>query len=721
VLLDDEVVAVLEFLSDRPAARDEELLETCEQVGTQLARVVSRQRAADALSAAIDAALESLRVKSEFLATMSHEIRTPMNGVIGLTNLLLDTQLDERQRQYAEGVHVSGEALLTVINDILDFSKLEAGKVELDYEDFEVRRIVEEVAGLLAPVAYAKDLELLAYCLPDVPQVLVGDSGRIRQIVLNLVSNAVKFTATGEVVTKVSARPVTDGEVRLRVEVQDTGIGIPQHSQERLFESFSQADPSTTRRYGGTGLGLAISQRLVEAMHGTIGFDSVAGTGSTFWFEIPLIVGAGRPEQAAARPPDLLTGLRVLVVDDNATNRMILESQLSSWQLTPDAVDGAAVALVRLREMAGRGVPYDIVVLDMCMPDMDGLELATQVSADPVLSGTRMIMLTSTSELDPADLLVAGVSEWLLKPVRSSDLYDRLLRLVAPPVSPEPVAPHSRLEVAASGTSRGRVLVVEDNPLNQLVAQGIVTTLGYDVDIVDNGAEALRSILHTSYAAVLMDCHMPVLDGYDATREIRRREGAGGRIPVIAMTAGAMNEDRERCLAAGMDDFISKPVTLAAVETTLAEWAVESRESPMAPDASTHTGDERPGWDDEPALDVNRITQLRQLGSMGGTDLLGRVVGLFDRDRTTSLSAIRDASVSRSVPALQEALHKLKGTSANMGANRVAALCRQLEEQAAGETDAVPDALVTGGQLDQLETELARAGEAIALAVGLPH
>jgi two-component system sensor histidine kinase/response regulator len=371
--------------------------------------------------------------------------------------------------------------------------------------------------------------------------------------------------------------------------------------------------------------------------------------------------------------------------------------------------------------MAGRGVPYDIVVLDMCMPDMDGVELATQVSADPVLSGTRMIMLTSTSELDPADLLVAGVSEWLLKPVRSSDLYDRLLRLVAPPVSPEPVAPHSRLEVAASGTSRGRVLVVEDNPLNQLVAQGIVTTLGYDVDIVDNGAEALRSILHTSYAAVLMDCHMPVLDGYDATREIRRREGAGGRIPVIAMTAGAMNEDRERCLAAGMDDFISKPVTLAAVETTLAEWAVESRESPMAPDASTHTGDERPGWDDEPALDVNRITQLRQLGSMGGTDLLGRVVGLFDRDRTTSLSAIRDASVSRSVPALQEALHKLKGTSANMGANRVAALCRQLEEQAAGETDAVPDALVTGGQLDQLETELARAGEAIALAVGLPH
>jgi len=715
VLVDGEVVAVLEFLSEQLSVLDEELLDTCEQVGTQLTRVVERQRAADDLAAARDAAMNSLRAKSEFLATMSHEIRTPMNGVIGLTNLLLDTQLDERQRQYAEGVHVSAEALLTVINDILDFSKLEAGKVELDYEDFEVRRIVEEVAALLAPAAYAKDLELLAYCLPDVPTVLVGDSGRIRQIVLNLVSNGVKFAAAGEVVTKVTAAPLDDGGVNLRVEVRDTGIGIPEQSRERLFESFSQADASTTRRYGGTGLGLAISQRLVEAMGGTIGFDSQVGVGSTFWFEIPLTVGTGPLGQALALLPDLLTDLRVLVVDDNATNRMILKSQLGSWQLRPDSVDSAPAALVQMRAMAEQGEPYAIAVLDMCMPDTDGLQLAQQISADASLSATHLLVLTSTSEVEPTALAEAGVSEWLLKPVRSSDLYDRLLRLMAPQIKSEPVAPASQRSFPVAAPSTARVLVVEDNPLNQLVAQGIVTTLGYSVDIVDNGAEALRAILHTSYAAVLMDCHMPVLDGFEATYEIRRREGGGVRLPVIAMTAGAMAEDRERCAAAGMDDFVPKPVTLAALESALTRWARPSVDDSRAPVLPPSTATDRPLWDQEPALDLNRVTQLRQLGSMGGSDLLGRVVGLFARDGESGLAAIREASLSHSVAGLHEALHKLKGTSANVGAKRVAALCRQLEDQSMDDHSTAT--LITPRQLDQLETELENANRAIAQAV----
>ncbi len=712
-----QVVAVLEFLSERAAAPDEELLQTCAEVGTQLARVVERQRAADDLAAARDAAMESLRVKSEFLATMSHEIRTPMNGVIGLTNLLLDTELDDRQRQFAEGVQTSGEALLTVINDILDFSKLEAGRVELDYEDFDVRRIVEEVALLLGPAAYAKGLELLAYCLPDVPAVLVGDSGRIRQIVLNLVSNGVKFAATGEVVTKVTAEALDQGGVSLRFEVRDTGIGIPEESRERLFESFSQADASTTRRYGGTGLGLAISQRLVEAMGGTIGFDSELGVGSTFWFEIPLTLGTDLPGHTMAVRPDLLTDLRVLVVDDNATNRMILKSQLGSWQLRPDVVDSAAAALVQMRAMAAQGEPYAIAVLDMCMPDVDGLELAQQVSADESLAGTRMIMLTSTSEIPSDSLTSAGIGEWLLKPVRSSDLYDRLHRLMAPPIRTVTLARNDPSDRVVRGPSMGRVLVVEDNPLNQLVAQGIVTTLGYAVDIVDNGAEALRAILHTSYAAVLMDCHMPVLDGYEATREIRRREGGGLRMPIIAMTAGAMEEDRQRCALAGMDDFVSKPVALAAVQAALAHWTQPNGAAPDLPapdpvEVGTAVETSEPVWEAEPPLDLNRIAQLRQLGSMAGTDLLGRVVALFARDGLSGLAAIRESVAAGSLDALHGALHKLKGTSSNMGANRVAALCRQLEERTQQDT-----AALTGEHLHLLEIELDRANKAICRAV----
>jgi hypothetical protein len=754
VLVDGKVVAVLEFRTYRSVSADDELLETCEQVSSQLSRVVERQRAADDLAAAIDAALESLRAKSEFLATMSHEIRTPMNGVIGLTNLLLDTELDERQRQYAEGVHVSGEALLTVINDILDFSKLEAGKVELDHGDFDVRRIVEEVAALLAPTAYAKGVELLTHCLADVPAVLVGDSGRIRQVVLNLVSNGVKFTAAGEVVTRVTTAALSPGRVALRVEVSDTGIGIAEQSRERLFESFSQADASTTRRYGGTGLGLAISHRLVKAMRGTIGFDSEVGAGSTFWFEIPLTVGTTLPEQPQELLPDLLAGRRVLVVDDNATNRMILESQLRSWQLRADTVDSAAAALVQLRAMAARGEHYGIVVLDLCLPDLDGLRLAELVSSDAALSGTRMIMLTSSSEFDPASLRQAGVGEWLLKPVRSSDLYERLHRLVRTPQPAEPVrspgrppersrpparAPAQEGQRAAAPLA-GRILVVEDNPLNQLVAQGLVATLGYAMDIVDDGAEALEAIRHTSYVAVLMDCHMPVLDGFEATRELRRREGGGRRLPVIAMTAGAMAADRDRCAAAGMDDFVSKPVTLAALRSALARLA-DAPAGDLSPSPAFTSGGPsgsgsvaspsvRSGWRDEPALDLSRITQLRQLGSMGGTDLLARVVRLFTRDAVTNLSAIREAVDSCSVTALHQALHKLKGAAANLGANRVAALCRELEDQTATNpapgTDprttpgvrTVPgDALVTHQQLDLLEAELELANEAIARAV----
>ena len=393
--------------------------------------ITERRRAAAALVQAREEAMESSRLKSEFLATMSHEIRTPMNGVIGLTSLLLDTELRHSQRQYADGVQAAGEALLSVINDILDFSKLDAGKVVLDLTDFDPRRLVEDVGALLAPAAFSKQLELVAYCLPDVPRTVRGDPGRIRQILLNLASNAVKFTAEGEVAISVKSLPLADGQVTLRFEITDSGIGVAAEDRDRLFESFSQADASTTRRFGGTGLGLAICRRLVEVMGGKLGMESELGVGSSFWFELPLPLGSV-PENILQTPvPDLLKDLRVLVVDDNATNRSILEVQLKSWHMHPDLVESATAALDRLRDTASRGEPFDLAVLDMFMPGMDGLQLAQAISGDPLLKGTPMIMLTSSMQLDPAVLREAGIGQWLTKPMRSMELYDRLMRLMA--------------------------------------------------------------------------------------------------------------------------------------------------------------------------------------------------------------------------------------------------------------------------------------------------
>ena len=539
--------------------------------------ITERKRAAEALEKAREEALESSRLKSEFLATMSHEIRTPMNGVIGLTALLLETPLDDIQRQYADGVRGAGEALLSVINDILDFSKLEAGKVVLDPVDFDPRRLVEDIGALLAPAAAAKQLELIAYCMPDVPHALVGDPGRIRQILLNLASNAVKFTPSGEVAVKVKRAHLDADSARLRFEVTDTGIGIAEKDRHRLFQSFSQADASTTRRFGGTGLGLAISQRLVEVMEGAIGMDSELGVGSSFWFEIDLPLGATPLVAPEHLSHDMLNDLRILVVDDNATNRMILEAQLTSWNMRPVLCDNATTALERLLEGAASGEPYDLAVLDMLMPDVDGMQLARTVTADERLTGLPMMMLTSSLQPAAAVLEEAGIGQWMNKPVKSSELYDRLVRLMAPREYELNVrkARSHHVEAGLPG-SLGRILVVEDNSLNQMVAEGVLDRLGYEVLSVENGQVALEVLSEQSFSAVLMDCHMPTMDGFAATVEIRLREAradAEDRLPVIAMTAGAMAEDRERCLRSGMDDYISKPVDFAALEALLHRWA----------------------------------------------------------------------------------------------------------------------------------------------------
>lgn len=675
-----------------------------------IARDITQRRAAELeLQAAREAALESSRLKSEFLATMSHEIRTPMNGVVGLTALLLETPLDETQKQYAQGVKGAGEALLALINDILDFSKLEAGKVDLDIRPFDPRLLVEEVAGLLTEPAQAQNLELIAYCDPDVPARLQGDSGRIRQILLNLASNAVKFTASGEVSIRVAvetpeAEPGTTANVYF--EVRDTGIGIDSTHHAKLFESFSQADASTTRRYGGTGLGLAICRRLTEAMDGEIGLNSVPGQGSTFWFRIPLPVAPPSTDPVPAA--GFLAGLRVLVVDDNATNRLVLESQLRGWKLHPEAVPDARTALVRAREAAKNGNPFDLAVLDLCMPDIDGLELARDIRADASLDGLELIMLTSTMQVNAAEIAAAGVREWLMKPVRSSEFYNRLVRLMstregAGAASASDSGQATPQEYAASpdGPSRGRILVVEDNEVNQLVARATVTKFGYAVDVVADGAEAVAATARNQYAAVLMDCHMPVMDGFEATRIIRRRDGKHSRLPIIAMTAGALDGDRERCLAAGMDDYLSKPVGAVELEAALARWVPE-----QVPQLLAVTGG-RP-----PSLDPDRLAMLRDLGPEDGLGLLPAAAEAFRKDVPARLAALRNSVHNGGGPALVAAAHALKGAAANIGANAVATLCGELEQMGrSGNHDGGPQLV------SRLEAELMQVNFELDLAL----
>ncbi len=626
------------------------------------ARLLERELAERSLLRARDAALESARLKSQFVANMSHEIRTPLNGVIGMLDLLHASDMGATQIDYVNTARQSAESLLAIINDILDFSKIEAGKVALEQVDFDLRACVEDAAHILAHAAHSKGLELVTHIYRDVPIALRGDPVRLRQVLTNFLSNAVKFTERGEVVVRVTVEQQDESQAQIRFAVSDTGIGIAPDQQETIFQSFVQADGSTTRRYGGTGLGLAICRQLVELMGGKIGVQSKPGQGSIFWFTATL---AKQPAATLTEQPPAadLRNLRVLIVDDNATNRLILHQQLLSWECLPAEATSGVEALAMLRSTQARGEPFRLVLCDWQMPDMDGGMLSAQIKQDRALVATSLILLTSAGEIGHEESLAQlGFDAGLTKPVRQLELYDALTAVLGARAggrderpAPTPTAPDPPAHAAAGR----RVLLAEDNPVNQKLARHILSRLGYQAEVVDNGQMAVQAYLAKPYELILMDVQMPQMDGFEATAQIRQFETRrGGHIPIIALTAGALSGDRERCLAAGMDAYVSKPFKTDELRQTLAQYA------------------------DAPAFDPDVLAELRSIGGNlpGQPDVLHEILSQFVADLPQYAHKMRLALETQDAGLLQRTAHSLKGSAGSFGAQRVAYLCAHLEE-----------------------------------------
>lgn len=671
--------------------------------------VTAQKETERTLVKARETALEASRLKSQFLANMSHEIRTPLNGVIGMSELLLSTSLNQEQREYASIVHSSASGLLDIINDILDFSKIEAGKLTVEHIPLDLRGIVEEVADVVLPKAHEQSLALMTYVDPDLDRALLGDPARLRQVLLNLAGNAVKFTEHGHISITATRHSSDETSATVRFAVTDTGIGLSQQSRERLFQPFTQADGSTSRRYGGTGLGLSISHRLVELMGGAFEVTSEEGHGSTFAFSLRL-EHSEREAPCAGQDVARLRGKRALIVDDCAPHQQILRHYLEAWdvhvELAPTSRDG----LTALRAAAAHGTPFDVVIVDLVLPDMDGFALARAIQREPALRPAMLIMLTAFDAADQSrQALQAGFHAYLTKPLKRDQLRTALLRALGETeqAAPQRVEAHELPKPA----TRATILLAEDNGVNQKLAGAQLRRLGCEVTVVDTGRAALDATARQRFDLVLMDCQMPEMDGYEATRRIRERDAARRRLPIIAMTAHAISGDRERCLDAGMDDYLSKPVTMGALSAVLDRWLPQA--TAMAPEDDAHDDSAVPAR--LSVLDTSAWEELRDVQLPGEPDLLAEVTAIFLRTTPGSLQQLQEALAAGDAETVHQLAHRLKSSSATLGGRAFADRCQRIET--AAESRELPQ---VNRLAPRLESDYAQLRDALTRALPLP-